>query len=537
MTDTEQPTPPPAIPEPRSNGRLTKAAIALETRGVGVDPEGEGVPHAGLRLAALLAALVALGIWNPWMLVVITAIVVMITLHEFGHYLMAKRAGMKVTEFFLFFGPKIWSIKRGETEYGIKCIPAGAYVKIIGMTNLEEVAPEDEARSYRQKTFAQRVKVAVAGSTMHFLLALVLIFVALSVTGQVGGSVDPRVQAKSWTIGSVTPGTGAEAAGLREGDKILSVGGWSVSTFDDLRSVAAPRKGETVPVVYERDGARRTAQVALKPFYSWHVARVVPGSGVAASALEPFDQVLAVDGTPLRTERNPTALLRRLQGKTVDVTYERGAPDADRTARVEIDSLILEGSEGYIGIGVDYPAAQRVGLLEGLAKAPVDFGRITSLSVTQFGRFFTPSGISDFASQVGSARTDAKGTEPTSNASAAKLRSGGSGSAVGENRLLSIYGLVRVGSDVGSADPGALINLFALINIFIGMFNLVPLLPFDGGHVLIAVYEKVQEKRLRQRRYFTDVARLLPLTYVVVFGLGLLFVSSLYLDIANPLSS
>ena len=74
-----------------------------------------------------------------------------------------------------------------------------------------------------------------------------------------------------------------------------------------------------------------------------------------------------------------------------------------------------------------------------------------------------------------------------------------------------------------------------MINIFIGMFNLVPLLPFDGGHVAIAVYEKVQEKRLGRRRYFTDVSRLLPLTYGVVLVLGMLFVSSLYLDVVNPI--
>jgi membrane-associated protease RseP (regulator of RpoE activity) len=77
--------------------------------------------------------------------------------------------------------------------------------------------------------------------------------------------------------------------------------------------------------------------------------------------------------------------------------------------------------------------------------------------------------------------------------------------------------------------------LFALINIFIGVFNLVPLLPVDGGHVVIAVYEKIQERRLDRRRYFTDVSRLMPLTYVVVIGLAMLFFSTLYLDIANPL--
>jgi Zn-dependent protease len=120
-------------------------------------------------------------------------------------------------------------------------------------------------------------------------------------------------------------------------------------------------------------------------------------------------------------------------------------------------------------------------------------------------------------------------------AAAAAVKDGSATSTEGENRILSIYGLVRLGSDVGGVDPLALIGLFAFINIFIGVFNLIPLLPFDGGHVAIAVYENIQEKRLKRRRYFADVTRLLPLTYVVVVLLGLLFVSSLYLDVANPI--
>ena len=108
-------------------------------------------------------------------------------------------------------------------------------------------------------------------------------------------------------------------------------------------------------------------------------------------------------------------------------------------------------------------------------------------------------------------------------------------SASGENRLLSIYGLVSIGSDMAAIDPGALIVLFAMINVFIGVFNLVPLLPFDGGHVAIAVYERIQEVRLRRRRYLADVGRLIPFTYAVVVLMGMLFVSTIYLDIANPL--
>ena len=443
MTD-----PPPPIPDQQAAPGLAQG----------------GVPHAGLRLAALIAALVALGIWNPWVLVVIMALVTMITLHEFGHYITAKRAGMKVTEFFLFFGPKVWSIKRGETEYGIKCIPAGAYVKIIGMHNLEEVPAADEARTYRQKSFGQRVSVAVAGSTMHFLLALGLIFVSLSVVGQPSGTLDPATHAKAWRIGTVVDGSGADQAGLRTGDRITSIAGEDTNTFEDLRKAVGPLDDETVPVVYERDGRTITGDVKLKTY----TYRGQQGSG--------------------------------------------------------------------LGIVVDYPGPERLSPVEGLVKTPVEFANVTTLSIKALGRFFTPGGVSDFAGQVGNARENRAAVTATG-----KERSSGSSSSSeegpNENRLLSIYGLVRIGADAGQVNPGALITLFALINIFIGVFNLVPLLPFDGGHVMIALYEKIQEKRLNRKRYFTDVARLLPLTYVVVIALGMLFISTLYLDIANPLQT
>ena len=95
-------------------------------------------------------------------------------LHELGHFATAKWAGMKVTEYFVGFGPRLWSVRRGETEYGVKAIPAGGYVRIPGFTSTEEVAPEDEPRAYRQQPFHQRIIVASAGSAMHFLIAFVL---------------------------------------------------------------------------------------------------------------------------------------------------------------------------------------------------------------------------------------------------------------------------------------------------------------------------------------------------------------------------
>jgi len=522
-------------------GRLGRRAADVSTTGYGVNPdETEPDRSSWVPGAALLAALAFLGWANPWMLVVILGVVVMIFLHELGHYLTAKRAGMKVTEFFLGFGPKIWSTRRGETEYGVKAIPAGAYVKIIGMSNLDEVPPSDESRTYRQKTFGQRFSVAVAGSTMHFLLALLLIFVALTAIGQPAGTLDPAKQAREWRIDRVSPGTGAEQAGLRKGDRIVSVDGTRVETFEDLRPATKPHKGETVPLVYERDGRRVTTQVTLKPFYNWYVDRIVPGSGVARSGLGVGDQVVSIDGQATVGSKDLDGLLGDLKGKTVPVVYE-DAKQRRHTEQVELTSLLLVGNTGFVGVGAGAAPNERVGVLRGVVRAPAEFVNIGSLSLKGLGHFFTPSGISSFAHQVTNARTDATASKDTARttgtASDSKLLERGAPVGPESNRLMSILGVVRFGSDIGKVDPGALITLFALINISIGAINLAPLLPFDGGHVVIAFYEKAQELRLRRRRYFTDVARLLPFTYVVVVLLAMLFVSSIYLDLANPISA
>jgi membrane-associated protease RseP (regulator of RpoE activity) len=368
------------------------------------------------------------------------------------------------------FGPKIWSTRRGETEYGLKAIPAGAYVKIPGMVNLDEVPPEIEARTYRQKRFGQRVSVAVAGSAMHFALALVLIYASLVFVGQPGGSMVSDVGARDAIIEEVIPTSGAADAGLQEGDRFVEIDGVEIEGARGLTETVQPRRGTTVPVTVERDGELVTTEVSLRAY--------------------------------------------------------------------EYEDFTSCG----LGILMEPAEITTAGPIEGLIETPKQFAEIMWLSVKGLGSFFSPSGIGDFASQVGSAQDDASTRDETReveeddpcSATAVASSSGGSGS--GENRLLSIYGLVRIGSDVGGADPLALLGLFALINIFIGMFNLVPLLPFDGGHVAIAVYERIQEKRkhLGEKRYFADVSRLLPLTYGVVVVLGMLFVTSLYLDIVNP---
>jgi len=160
----------------------------------------------------LLGGLVVLAMFaGAWALVIVGALIVSIFLHEAGHFLAAKQAGMKVTEYFLGFGPKIVSFRRGETEYGIKAIPAGAYVRIIGMNDLEEVDPADEGRTYREKGYWARLRVVLAGPAMNFLIAFVLLLAVLVAYGQQAPS--------KWTVSDVGSGTAAAAAGLKTGDR------------------------------------------------------------------------------------------------------------------------------------------------------------------------------------------------------------------------------------------------------------------------------------------------------------------------------
>jgi membrane-associated protease RseP (regulator of RpoE activity) len=426
-------------------------------------PERGEVVGFDWKLALLIAGVVALGMFGGvgW-LIMITAIVVMIFLHELGHYLTAKWSGMKVTEFFLFFGPKIWSFKRGETEYGIKCIPAGAYVRIIGMSNLEtDVPPEDEPRTYRQQSYPKRLLVVSAGSIMHVLQAFVLLFLAFSVVGVPGnaelaqrfGGREPDPEA--WTIGRVTEDSPAAAIGLQVGDDIVSIDGRATDTFEDIGEVVGPNKGADVEVVVLRDGEREVFEATLAE----HPDR--PGNGFLG--ISPQDEQLP----------------------TVHANVFRGITEA---AQLTVELM----------------------------------GR----TITGLASFFT-GGVDDFASDV--AEGGSQPLAPTSPGS----EPGPHVDEGDEQRVLSIFGIARLGVGIFNEGLFGFLLLMATVNISIGLLNMIPLLPLDGGHAAIATYERIRSTR--RRRYMADVSRLMPITYAVFMFMVLLGMSAIYLDIVDPI--
>ena len=404
-----------------------------------VDEEQERT--AGLLgVVVIVGLLLFLGLRAGWSAVaIVLAIVVMIFLHELGHYLTAKAAGMKVTEFFLGFGPKIWSFQRGETEYGLKAIPAGAYVKIIGMSNLEEVDPADADRTYMAKPYWRRMSVAVAGSTMHFLLAFALILTVFVGFGTQDSSSD------RWTLQSVSGP--ALQAGLKPGDRILSVDGREPGSFTDLSKVIRKHPGDEVTLVVDRDGTERTLTATL-------------------------------------AKRNPST----------------------------------DEKVGYLGVS---PAFDRVrsGIVSGVGDSVKAMGTAAKESVTGLGRIFSPSGVTRYVDTLTTTSTD-KGS--------------GGDATVNEDRPSSVIGIVQIGNQAAKNGIADVLVLLFVVNMFIGIFNLTPLLPFDGGHVVIATYEKIRSM-ISGRRYQADVAKLLPVTYAVVLVLAFLFVSTVYLDIFHPI--
>ena len=217
------------------------------------DPAPDSNPARVIQLLVALVLITAVFIALGWgyLLLFIAILFAIVMLHEFGHFVTAKRAGMKVTEYFVGFGPRLWSVRRGETEYGVKAIPAGGYVRITGFTSTEEVPEEDEPRAYRQQPFHQRIIVASAGSAMHFLIAFVLALVLVFTFGRATNNY--TVASLEHWPGRATP---AATAGLRAGDTIVSVNG---KTFADPDSMTDVIKRSVGKPLHPRGGARREA--------------------------------------------------------------------------------------------------------------------------------------------------------------------------------------------------------------------------------------------------------------------------------------
>lgn len=379
-------------------------------------------------------------------LIFVFAILIVVMVHESGHFLVAKLFGFKAPQFFIGFGPTIWSFKKGETEYGIKAIPAGGFVKIVGMNPYEDVPPEDQPRAYPSKPKWQRALLLVAGSATHWLVAfLILFFTAMSI-GFPTGRPDNKVA-------GVQPETPAAEAGLQAGDEIISVNGTQTDSWDGVRSFIRSHPGEEATFTVRRDGEVVDVQARI-----------------GRAIFDADDQVVAVErpGEPL--------------------------PDPGPDERVT----------GFLGVLPDV-VYEEYGLIGAVGKAGDLTWEITVASVTSIDDVFAPV----FNGELWTALQGEGERDPI-------------GSPIG------LVGASRIaGQSVESGRYLDVIMLIVFFTIFVGILNLLPLPPLDGGHLAVVAWEAVTGKRV-------DIRKLIPVAAVVITFFVLLFMAVLYLDIARP---
>src|SRR6266496_3003233 len=372
----------------------------------------------------------------------LVALLFSVMLHETGHFVLAKKFGMKVTRYFVGFGPTLWSTRRGETEYGIKALPVGGFVKIIGMHSLDDVDdPADEPRAFRRHPAWQRIVVLCAGSFMHFVLAFLLIF---SLALGIGIENDNTTELSKGTCAASDQASPAKLAGLRVGDQVTAFNGAPVSNWTQLGNLIrkAPA-GSQATITVKRDSKTLNLHATLA---------TVSGRNGAYLGIAPT--VVFQPANPVRA-----------------VQYAGSA-----------FGQVLVGS------------AKAVGALPGALP-----------------KLFSEDRGSTAAGQVSSVVGAAEAT----------------GAAVAAN--------------VGwQYKVSFVLLLIASLNIFVGAFNMLPLLPLDGGHVAVVVWERIRAwfARLRKRPDpgLVDMAKLLPVSFSIFMILVFFGVALILADIVNPVN-
>lgn len=485
---------------PRSDEQelLAESRFSDHRDGEAIEPETGIVWSRFLVLLGLLAFLVVIG--GPNMLVFLGALVGALVIHEAGHFFVARWSGMKVTEYFIGFGPRILSFRRGETLYGIKALPFGAYVRIIGMNNLDGIEnPADEPRTYRKAAWHKRVLTILAGPATHFVMALGLMVVFLAVQGA------PVPEDEGWGIGVVVPFSAAEEAGLQTFDQVVGIDGNDTTDFDALSGIISDVSGQEVDIDIIRNGEPQTFSATIGE-------RLTASGADGYSGLYIGDLVVGFEGAPVANYDEFATLAEGRIGEQVevDVVYRQEL----HTELITINSVPrVDAVEGFLGVS-NGQLFEHLDTGEAFAQAPGEVGALISEIAERTPRLVTS--VDGLRSLFGLTAFD--DPEPAVSNEGVELRPFDAN--FDENRPVSLIGLTAIANTL--EDLNTVLFLIILVNLFFGMFNLVPLLPLDGGHILLATYERIRSFFSRER-YEADAAKLLPLTYAVA-GL-LLFIS------------
>ncbi|MPZ86180.1 MAG: zinc metalloprotease [Actinophytocola sp.] len=395
--------------------------------------------------------------WILGIILFALGICISVALHEAGHMGAAKMFGMRVRRYFVGFGPTIWSFRRGDTEYGLKAIPAGGFCDIAGMTALDEVTPEEAPRAMWRYATWKRFVVMVAGSVTHFIVGFVILYLMAVTMGLPNLSFD---------VNTVRP---------------------EVGTVNDC----VVDKGAT-----SSDGCESGAAAPAKD-----------------AGLRPGDVVQSVDGTPTPTWEDMVGKVEGLSGPA-EFVVRRGSETLTLTVDVAQVTGADGGKAGAIGVSVALPPAMNTyGALDA-------FGGAASFTGDMFvgvwnGLLAFPEKIPKVIEAIGGGERDPE-------------------------TPVSVVGASIIGGDAVERGLWVMfLLLLATLNFFIGVFNLLPLLPLDGGHIAVLFYEKIRDwlRSLRGKPAGgpVDYSKLSAVTMVFVLIGGAVVLLTVTADIVNPI--
>jgi regulator of sigma E protease len=411
---------------------------------------------------------------------------VLVFVHELGHFLAARRLGVRVLTFSLGFGPKLLTTRRGDTEYAISAIPLGGYVKMAG-ESVEDVrsgAPDE----FLSKTKWQRFQVLIMGPVMNLLLAVVVMAVVLAQGAEV-----PAYHDAPPVVGSVKAGSPADRAGLRPGDRILTVAGSQVDTWDRFDLEIGTRPGNELSLSYLRDGNTHSAtlrpeaqgkyavgEIGVFPDATPIVASLIKGDVAEKAGLKAGDIVLAVNGEKMAQRSQLTEAISRSADKRTDLTIRRNGQEM----HIEVTPQ-KRGDRGMIGILISEPTKSfKPGPFEAVklsVQRNVEFG---GLIFKTLGGLFTGT------------------TSP--------------------RQLMGPVAIAQLSGESAQAGWIALFTLMASISLNLGLLNLMPIPVLDGGHIVIMALEGIARRdfsvQVKEKMLLAGFVVILLLMVTVIYN-------------------
>jgi regulator of sigma E protease len=411
---------------------------------------------------------------------------VLVFVHELGHFLAARRLGVRVLTFSLGFGPKLLKVRRGDTEYCVSAIPLGGYVKMAGEN------PDDPRTGrpdeFLSKTKWERFQILIMGPAMNIILAVVVMAIVLAQGAEV-----PIYQDQPPVVGAVAPGSPAERAGIQRGDLILSVAGDEVETWDDLFIAVGTRPDRDVSLTLIRGGQTQTVSlrtesetrfeignIGVLPDINPIVASVIAGRPAEQAGLKAGDVVLAVNGERMVTRTQFIDAISRNGEREIELTIQRDKQELRIKA-----TPYKEGDRGMLGLYVSEPTRS-------FTPGPLEAIQLSVERNIEFGGliFKTLGGL-----------------------------------FVGETSPRQLMGPVAIAQLSGeSAQAGwiALFTLMASISLNLGLLNLLPIPVLDGGHILIMALEGVARRdfsmAVKEKMLLAGFVLLMMLMVTVIYN-------------------